>query len=317
MKQKPLVSILINNYNYGQFLSTAIDSVLDQAYKNIEIIVVDDGSTDNSREIINSYGEKIIAVLKKNGGQASAFNAGFVKSKGNIICFLDADDLFFPNKISEVVKAFATYQKSGWCFHPVKIFNKTEKYNLNNNRMPEDSSYLSEYNLCHKMQQGKLGNPLPFSIPATSGMCFSRYLIEKLLPMPEAEKIILNDSYLKFAAMGISQGIALDMELAGQRIHDSNAFTLKKNDEQLINIYINTAYWLKRNFPSLSIFADNLLTQGIGRYWHSRKKKVLNEQLIKEYLSIMSNSARIRVYLKSFYVFLKIFVNYKKKIYQK
>ncbi len=74
---KPLVSILINNYNYGRFLSKAIDSALNQEYQNIEVIVVDDGSTDDSRKIIESYGERIKPVLKENGGQASAFNAGF------------------------------------------------------------------------------------------------------------------------------------------------------------------------------------------------------------------------------------------------
>jgi glycosyltransferase involved in cell wall biosynthesis len=70
--QHPLVSILINNYNYGRFLTEAIDSALNQTYSNIEVIVVDDGSTDNSQEIIKSYQDKIIPILKPNGGQASA-----------------------------------------------------------------------------------------------------------------------------------------------------------------------------------------------------------------------------------------------------
>jgi glycosyltransferase involved in cell wall biosynthesis len=70
MKDHPFVSILINNYNYGRFLQEAIDSALNQTYSPTEVIVVDDGSTDNSREIIASYGNKIIPVLKENGGQA-------------------------------------------------------------------------------------------------------------------------------------------------------------------------------------------------------------------------------------------------------
>ncbi|NEQ67311.1 MAG: glycosyltransferase, partial [Symploca sp. SIO2D2] len=65
MSNNPLVSILINNYNYGRFLSEAIDSALKQSYSNIEVIVVDDGSTDNSQEIIKSYGEKIVPILKQ------------------------------------------------------------------------------------------------------------------------------------------------------------------------------------------------------------------------------------------------------------
>src|SRR5258708_23497185 len=103
---KPLVSILINNYNYGRFLTNAIDSALAQTYQRIEVVIVDDGSTDNSREIISSYGDRIIPVLKENGGQASAFNAGVEASRGEILSFLDADDSFFPEKISHVVALF-------------------------------------------------------------------------------------------------------------------------------------------------------------------------------------------------------------------
>jgi glycosyltransferase involved in cell wall biosynthesis len=68
----PLASILINNYNYGRFLGQAIDSALSQDYVSKEILVVDDGPTDNSREIIFSYGDRIIPISKENGGQASA-----------------------------------------------------------------------------------------------------------------------------------------------------------------------------------------------------------------------------------------------------
>jgi glycosyltransferase involved in cell wall biosynthesis len=71
--RQPLVSVIINNYNYGRFLGEAIDSVLNQTYQRTETIVVDDGSTDNSREIIAGYGDRIIPVLKANGGQNSGF----------------------------------------------------------------------------------------------------------------------------------------------------------------------------------------------------------------------------------------------------
>jgi len=76
------VSIIIDNYNYGRFLGEAIDSALAQTYPHVEVIVVDDGSTDNSREVIAKYGDRIIPVLKENGGQASAFNAGLLRPRG-------------------------------------------------------------------------------------------------------------------------------------------------------------------------------------------------------------------------------------------
>src|SRR4051812_7574018 len=99
MKPEPLVSIIINNYNYRRFLREAIDSALQQNYQRIEVVVVDDGSTDGSREVIRGYGDRIIAVLKANGGQGSAINAGFAAAHGDIICLEDSDDFFLPDKV--------------------------------------------------------------------------------------------------------------------------------------------------------------------------------------------------------------------------
>ena len=94
----PLATILINNYNYAPFLREAIESALSQTYHPIEIIVVDDGSTDNSRAIISSYGTKLTAIFKENGGQASAFNAGVAAGNGDLYFFLDSDDFSFQKK---------------------------------------------------------------------------------------------------------------------------------------------------------------------------------------------------------------------------
>src|SRR5579872_2142515 len=103
-----MVSIVINNYDYGRFLRGAIDSALNQTYPDKEVIVVDDGSTDNSREIIAGYGDRIVPVLKPNGGQGSAFNAGFAASHGELIFLLDSDDFFYPEKVATVQKIMSS-----------------------------------------------------------------------------------------------------------------------------------------------------------------------------------------------------------------
>src|SRR5918997_1546606 len=118
---RPLVSILINNFNYGRFLAEAIDSALAQTYSPVEVVVVDDGSTDNSREIIASYGDRIRSVLKPNGGQGSTFNAGWAAAKGDVICFLDADDAFTPDKVARVVEVFQKEAGIGWVFPTLKL----------------------------------------------------------------------------------------------------------------------------------------------------------------------------------------------------
>jgi glycosyltransferase involved in cell wall biosynthesis len=100
----PLVSVVIPNYNYAQYLSDAIESVLKQTYQNIEIIVVDDGSTDNSREIASRCLDRIALVCKENGGVSSARNEGLSISKGSYICFLDADDSWEKSKVEQQLK---------------------------------------------------------------------------------------------------------------------------------------------------------------------------------------------------------------------
>src|ERR1700689_4315876 len=103
---EPLVSIIVDNFNYARFIRAAIDSALAQSYAQVEVIVVDDGSTDNSRDVISSYGNRLSAVFKPNGGHASAFNAGFRASRGSIVMFLDADDALLPTAVEEVVRAW-------------------------------------------------------------------------------------------------------------------------------------------------------------------------------------------------------------------
>src|SRR5260370_8513967 len=103
---QPLVSIVVNNFNYGRFIGAAIDSALAQSCTPVEIIIVDDGSTDNSCDVISGYGDKVCAVFKQNGGQASAVNAGFRASHGSVVIFLDADDVLMPKAVEEVVRTW-------------------------------------------------------------------------------------------------------------------------------------------------------------------------------------------------------------------
>lgn len=109
----PRVSVIIPNYNYANYLAEAIDSVLAQTYSNIEIIVVDDGSTDNSARILENYTGKIKCIFQQNQGVSAARNNGVAQSSGELLAFLDADDVWLPTKVEEQVRVFIENPKIG------------------------------------------------------------------------------------------------------------------------------------------------------------------------------------------------------------
>ena len=100
-----LVSVIIPVYNSAQFLKESLESVLNQTYQNIEIICVNDGSTDDSLEILKQYSNKITIISQENHGLASALNAGIKQMKGNWFKWFSPDDLMYPNTIESLVKA--------------------------------------------------------------------------------------------------------------------------------------------------------------------------------------------------------------------
>jgi glycosyltransferase involved in cell wall biosynthesis len=103
----PEVSVIIPAYNYADYTVQAVDSVLAQTFKDFELIVVDDGSTDGTGEALKRFGDRIKYVYKQNGGVSSARNLGVRLAKGKYIAFLDCDDLWLPNKLAETLKGFA------------------------------------------------------------------------------------------------------------------------------------------------------------------------------------------------------------------
>jgi glycosyltransferase involved in cell wall biosynthesis len=304
---QPLVSILINNYNYGQYLAAAIDSALNQTYDRLEVIVVDDGSTDGSRAIMAGYGDRIVAIYQPNQGQASAFNTGFARSRGAIICFLDADDLFLPHKVATIVPAFqapASQPDSniGWVFHPQQFFQTDPPPAVEHPLVAAPGVWR---NLTALIQRGKLGNPFDFPIPATSAICFRRELLQRILPMPEGEGISLSDSYIKFVALGLSPGVTINQDLTLQRIHGQNAFTGKADRRQTAQIHVLMAYWMRQRFPQLTAFTNNLLAVGVNGYQKTGGLEPYYRDLIHEHVAALSLQQRLHFQMKVWFYALK------------
>ena len=120
----PLVSVIIPSYNRCQQLKEAIESVLAQDFEDSELIVVDDGSTDNTPKLLADYGEKLMAIRRNNGGVSAARNTGIVAASGELIAFLDSDDLWLPKKLSVQTEFFRQ--------HPDALICQTEEIWIRN-----------------------------------------------------------------------------------------------------------------------------------------------------------------------------------------
>lgn len=179
MSNQPLISIIINNYNYALFLPAAIDSALGQAYSNFEVLVVDDGSTDHSRDIINSYGSRVEPIFKSNGGQSSAFNVGFENAKGEIIIFLDSDDLLYPNCLEQVAQSFRN--------NPDIVCTRWYLDNIDQNEISLDSTNPAKgLNIpVGDLSAEILQNGWRFVTPPTSGNAFLRSCLNEFFPIPK------------------------------------------------------------------------------------------------------------------------------------
>jgi glycosyltransferase involved in cell wall biosynthesis len=203
----PIVSIILNNFNYAQFLPAAVESALSQTYPNCEVIVVDDGSTDESREILKQYEDRARIVLQENGGQVSAFNRGFQCSKGELVAFLDSDDGLFPDAIEAVVKA--------WQRNTVKLQFPLEILGPDGRPtgllMPR--ARLSEGDLLEQLlQTGR------YITSPTSGNVFSRSFLDEIFPLP-VQEWDHGDAYLSTCAPFYGNIAAIHRPLGFYRVH--------------------------------------------------------------------------------------------------
>src|SRR5229473_4326167 len=208
----PLTTVLIDTYNYGRFIEQAIESVLsqDSPEEQLEIIVVDDGSTDDTAQRVSKYGSRIKYLQKQNGGQASAFNLGFAHASGDFIVLLDADDYFLPGKLRRVFEAFQTHPDVGMVYHRFPqmhaggVMVPATEFKALSGFLPEDAQKLSKYR-AHQ----------------TSCLAFRRGVLREIFPIPESMRIQA-DAYFELVAVLITPVLAIEEDLAVYRIHGKN-----------------------------------------------------------------------------------------------
>ena len=139
---KNLVRVIIPTYNRSAMLIKAVESVTKQTYKNLEIIIIDDGSTDGTKKIVQEMKDKRIKYFNKiNSGPAESRNLGIKKSKGKLIAFLDDDDTFSPQKIQKQVQYLASNKNLAFCYTNSYLLLANKKYKYINKK--PDDTYLS------------------------------------------------------------------------------------------------------------------------------------------------------------------------------
>jgi glycosyltransferase involved in cell wall biosynthesis len=222
---KSFASVLIDTYNHERFIEQAIVSVLEQDFPatDREIIVVDDGSTDRTPEIVKKFEPRVRLLRKENGGQASAFNAGIPECKGEIVAFLDGDDWWTPRKLRRIADVFSKECEVGLVGHGI-----IETFADRRERIvaPEKDERLRLDSLSaarvFRLRKSYLG---------TSRMALRTQLARRILPVPEA-LVIEADEYLFTLAAAMSQIIILREALTHYHIHGGNLFLSSGHGEE-------------------------------------------------------------------------------------
>jgi len=231
---EPLVSVLVTNHNYGRFVGEAIESALAQGYDRLEVVVCDDGSTDDSCEVISRYvadDERVRLIAKENGGQASAFNAAFAASSGSVLCFLDADDVFLPGKLVSVIEAFRA-SRAGLLVHQMMIVDEVGR---DLQRIPTFTRFEHGWIRARVLQRGGRWRWMP-----TSGVALRREIAERIFPIPEEPFRIDADMFMLELAPLLVEVAAIEEVLGRYRLHGANAYSRRKLDRQAVDRTIHS-----------------------------------------------------------------------------
>ena len=334
---KPTVSIIINNYNYDQFLAKAIDSALNQTYPSVEVIVVDDGSTDQSHAVISNYVSRIIPVLKQNGGQASALNAGIEVSQGEVIFFLDADDIFLSTKVEEMLNLFNQLAHED---PDILISNYIETINESGilinidilERLSATCSwqYLSEIRGSKKQlidgEITKLSTSeqiyqfaakyrfIPYLAMPTSGFAMTRSLVNKVFPIPyESFKISADDFIVKGASV-VGSIYLTNKVLTKYRIHGNNSWyesksKIPKEFIEMVDKFLNSKLKTTGRKPVFSYF-NSIHAKG---YYRTHYPNNCDRELLKLAIEVIIwhvNLTTIIFFVKT--IVLSIFLKVKR-----
>jgi len=208
---EPRISIVICNYNYGRYVEQAVRSALEQAYP-CEVVVVDDGSTDESRDLLAPWADRVTLVLQDNGGQCAAYNAGFLRCTGDVVVFLDSDDYLEPFAAERIARAFERDVAK-------VLFRLT---------LIDESGLALGVAIPTLLASGDvraklLRSGLLYSSSPGSGNAYRKSVLDRLFPLPrDPHDRHGADFFAIYGAALFGRVVALEEALAGYRVHAEN-----------------------------------------------------------------------------------------------
>lgn len=241
---KPYVSVLIDTYNHERFIERAITSVLEQdmPMDGVEILVVDDGSTDRTPDLIRRFEPRVRYLRKPNGGQASAFNFGFAQAQGDIVATLDGDDWWAREKLRRVLETLEANKDVGIVGHG--LYEEYSDGRSNGLILPGSFYRLA----IRSRQDADLFRSLT-AFFGTSRMTIRKPVLDKILPVPE-ELTIEADEYIFTLAAVIGSAIILNEPLCYYGIYTGNLFQFGEFEPAKLRRKLKVLQILLRELPA-------------------------------------------------------------------
>lgn len=286
--ENPLVTVVIPAYNAEQYIEHTLRSVLSQSYQNLEIVVVDDGSTDNTAAIIKSFGQKVRYLYQPNSGSCAApRNHGLKKANGEFITFCDADDVMLPDKVASQVHILVTTPEAQACVSNYRNFGGSETWEDHFSTCPKLSQMIShakQLPLVLRSDQCR-GLLIEENFNIASSPLFRTDHLKALKGFDESLSAC-EDFHLLYRA-AVKGPIAIDPLVAFERrLHDLN---MSSDSERMLRNYIQSRSLLlnQEPLPELQL----RLFQRILRYQRDLQTCLVNKR---------QNKPAIRVYKKTF-----------------
>ncbi len=240
---KASVSVLIDTFNHERFIEQAIASVLaqDAPMAHVEIVIVDDGSTDHTPEIVRRFEPRVRLVRKQNGGQGSAFNVGIPECHGDIVVFLDGDDWWEKGKLRAILQEFEDNPGIG------AVGNGLYEVDADGKRLFTNTPDRIYRCFFHTVEEGKWFWEL-MSFMGTSRLAIRKAVLDKILPVPE-DIVIEADEYLATLAVAISGAIVITEPLTNYRFHAGNLYQYGAYDLRKARRKVTALEGLVRELP--------------------------------------------------------------------